>query len=202
MHFQGCTATIRVCRVQRISRRPRRSGRPIAGRFRRNARSWPSRVVVRRSVAERCNCCRLRTGPPLREWRAGCGDPNDCGPLARSAKSLVLVSERRDAGEPNALARFAERSVTSALAESSAPSRNLVLLQAFGFFAAAAERAQYEDWPDDAWSKWRYSRATLARLLAREGMMQEVADAYTAIRAQWNPLPPTLWQRIEAKYRD
>ena len=45
-------------------------------------------------------------------------------------------------------------------------------------YAAAADRARYEDWPDDAWKHWRYRRATLARLLAREGMMQQVADAY------------------------
>jgi hypothetical protein len=31
---------------------------------------------------------------------------------------------------------------------------------------------------------WRYRRATLARLLAREGMTQQVADAYTAVHAK------------------
>jgi hypothetical protein len=49
-------------------------------------------------------------------------------------------------------------------------------------YAAAAERAQDEAWPDDAWRNWRHRRATLARLLAREGMMQQVADAYVAAR--------------------
>jgi len=28
------------------------------------------------------------------------------------------------------------------------------------------------------WRNWRYRRATLARLLAREGMMQQMGDAY------------------------
>ncbi len=40
-------------------------------------------------------------------------------------KAWSWYQKGADAGEPNALARFAERSVTSALAESSAPSRNL-----------------------------------------------------------------------------
>jgi hypothetical protein len=44
-----------------------------------------------------------------------------------------------DAGEPNALARFAEKAT------------------------------------------WRYRRATLARLLARAGMMRAVADAYAKV---------------------
>jgi len=97
-----------------------------------------------------------------------------------------------DAGEPNALARVAERDAANALAESSAPRRNSLLLQAFVFFAAAAERAENEDWPDEVWRNWRYRRATLARLLAREGMMQEVADAYRAVRAKWRTLPSTI----------
>ncbi len=46
---------------------------------------------------------------------------------------------------------------------------------------AAAERAHDEDWPEDAWKQWRYRRATLARLLARQGMMQQVADTYAEV---------------------
>jgi hypothetical protein len=48
------------------------------------------------------------------------------------------------------------------------------LLSAFRFYAAAAERARDAAWPDEAWRHWRYRRATLARLLAREGMMGQV----------------------------
>ena len=47
-------------------------------------------------------------------------------------------------------------------------------------YQAAAERARLEDWPDDAWKHWRYRRASLARVLAQEGMMPEVAHAYGA----------------------
>ena len=49
--------------------------------------------------------------------------------------------------------------------------------------AGAAPRAQVEDWSDDAWKDWRYRRPRLARLLAREEMMAQVADAYTGVRA-------------------
>jgi hypothetical protein len=41
-----------------------------------------------------------------------------------------------------------------------------------------SERARRQEWPDDAWKTWRYRRASLARVLARRGMMREVAQAY------------------------
>ena len=89
-----------------------------------------------------------------------------------------------DAGEPNSLARFAERDERSSLDETDRSKQNALLLRAFSYYAAAAERAKNEDWPDDAWRHWRYRRATLARLLAREGLMQQVADAYASIRGK------------------
>ena len=93
-----------------------------------------------------------------------------------------------EAGEPNALARFAEREESTALDVTDAPSRNKQLLQAFRFYAAAADRAYEENWPDDAWKHWRYRRASLARILAQQGMMEQVADAYTAMLAKRSPL--------------
>ncbi len=92
-----------------------------------------------------------------------------------------------DVGEPNALARFAERHENSALAQTDPSKRNAELLQALKLYAAAAERALEEDWPDDAWKHWRYRRATVARVLAREGMMQQVADAYGAVLDKGSP---------------
>jgi hypothetical protein len=62
--------------------------------------------------------------------------------------------------------------------------RNADLLQAFRLYAAAAERAHKEDWPDDAWKHWRYRRASLARLLAQDGLMQQVADGYREVLAK------------------
>jgi len=88
-----------------------------------------------------------------------------------------------EAGEPNALARFAQREEIAALAASDSSKRNAQLLQAFRLYAAAAIRAYEETWPDDAWRHWRYRRASLARVLAHEGMMQQVADTYAAVLA-------------------
>jgi WD40 repeat protein/TPR repeat protein len=97
-----------------------------------------------------------------------------------AAKAWSWYQKGVDAGEPNAVARFAERDERNALAQTDPLKRNAQLLQAFALYAAAAERAREEDWPDGAWKGWRYRRATLARLLAQQGMMQQVADAYGA----------------------
>jgi hypothetical protein len=102
------------------------------------------------------------------------------------------------AGEPNAIARFAERDEANALIESDRSKRDALLLRAFSLYAAAAERAYEEDWPDDAWKQWRYRRASLARVLAQQGLMQQVADAYGSVLKR---LPPsrTPWERLTGK---
>ena len=100
------------------------------------------------------------------------------------SKAWSWYQKGADIGEPNALARFGTRDDAAAVNESSPQKKNALLLKAFASYAAAAERAQVEGWPDDTWRHWRYRRATLARLLAREGMMPQVADAYVAIRDQ------------------
>ena len=106
-------------------------------------------------------------------------------PVARQpdlSKAWSWYQKGADIGEPNAIARFGERNDVAAVTESSPQKKNALLLKAFASYAAAAERAQIEDWPDDAWKDWRYRRATLARLLARDGLMPEVAAAYMAVR--------------------
>jgi TPR repeat protein len=90
-----------------------------------------------------------------------------------------------EAGEPNALARLAER-------EGGAAS-NTRTLDSFKYYAAAAESARREDWPDEAWRNWRYRRASLARQLAREGMMPEVANTYEHATT---PAARTMWERL------
>jgi TPR repeat protein len=117
---------------------------------------------------------------------------------ADAPKAWQWYQKGADAGEPNALARFAERDERSALAEADASKRNVLLLQAFSRYAIAARRAHDENWPDDAWRYWRYRRASLARLLAHEGMMQQVADAYSAVLEQ-RPPERTLWEKVENK---
>lgn len=80
-------------------------------------------------------------------------------------KAWSWYQKGADQGEPNALARFAERDESNAMVEADPSKSNAQLLQAFRFYAAAAERAHAEDWPDDAWRHWRYRRD--ARTLAR-----------------------------------
>jgi WD40 repeat protein/TPR repeat protein len=94
------------------------------------------------------------------------------------SKAWLWYQKGTDAGESHALARFADRDVRRAMTTASAAQRNALWMRAFGFYAAAADHAGAEGWPDEVWKAWRYRRATLARLLAREGMMQQVADVY------------------------
>jgi WD40 repeat protein/serine/threonine protein kinase/TPR repeat protein len=103
--------------------------------------------------------------------------------------------------EPNALARFGEQADEAAFAASTEAQRNARFLDAFKYFASAAERARHEAWPDEAWRRWRYRRASLARSLARAGMMQEVAEVYVSVWMVDAPPPPTLWQRLGASVR-
>jgi TPR repeat protein len=114
-------------------------------------------------------------------------------------KAWLWYQKGADAGEPFALARFAERYENEALTATDPSKRNAQLLEAFRLYAAAAERAHDEDWPDDAWKHWRYRHASLARLLALEGMMQQVADAYRTTLERTIPRPPTWLERIDAK---
>jgi WD40 repeat protein/serine/threonine protein kinase len=87
------------------------------------------------------------------------------------AQAWAWYQKGADAGEPTALARFGERDEQSSLTAQDPAKARPLLLSAFRFYASAAERARDEAWPDEAWRHWRYRRATLARLLAREGMM-------------------------------
>jgi TPR repeat protein len=116
---------------------------------------------------------------------------------ADQAKAWVWYRKGAEAGEPTALARFGERDERNALAEQDPSKGNALLLEAFRFYAAAAERAYEQDWPDEAWRNWRHRRATLARLLAREGMMSEVAEAYAAIRGPLNLSAAARWKKIK-----
>jgi WD40 repeat protein/serine/threonine protein kinase len=103
------------------------------------------------------------------------------GTPADTKRAWEWYQRAADAGEPNALARFAAREENAALLTQNPAEKRAHWNAAFKYYAAATERARREDWPDGVWRNWRYHRATLARLLAREGMMQQVADAYTAV---------------------
>jgi WD40 repeat protein/serine/threonine protein kinase len=101
-----------------------------------------------------------------------------------------------DAGEPNALARLAEKEEEIASSSSPGPRRTQHLLDAFKYYAAAAERARVEDWSDEAWRNWRYRRASLARLLAADGRVQEVAQIQVAVGRQYALPATSLWTRV------
>jgi TPR repeat protein len=107
------------------------------------------------------------------------------GAVTRVSKAWRWYRQGADAGEPKALARFAEREESEGLGAADPSDRNVQLLKAFTFYAAAVARARVENWPADAWKHWRYRCASLARVLAKEGLMQEVASAYTATLERW-----------------
>ncbi len=112
---------------------------------------------------------------------------NNPGPIASIVfesdltKAWFWYQKGADSGEPHALGRVAQRLEETALLAASRKKQNTEFLQAFTLYATAAEKAKNTDWPDYAWSHWRYRRSTLARYLAREGMMQQVADAFREV---------------------
>ncbi len=120
--------------------------------------------------------------------------------VADKTRAWIWYQKAADVQEPNALARFGKRADDGAFAEQIAARRNAAWLESFKYYAAAAERARREDWPNDAWRDWRYRRASLARLLAREGMMQEVAAAYDNVRRTYAPLPPAWRERFLSQW--
>jgi hypothetical protein len=110
--------------------------------------------------------------------RAGAKDESVLAP--DQARAWFWYQKGADAGEPNALARLADRDDSAAFLAESTGKKVSYWLDSFRHYTAAAERARNEAWPDEAWRDWRYRRASLARLLAREGMMQQVAGVYAA----------------------
>jgi WD40 repeat protein/serine/threonine protein kinase/TPR repeat protein len=116
-------------------------------------------------------------------YEHGIRDEHGAEVLARDeTRAWFWYQEAADAGEPHALARFGERYDDAALAADSETNRDAALLTSFARYAAAAERARREDWPDETWRNWRYRRASLARVLARDGMMYDVAKTYESVR--------------------
>ena len=87
-------------------------------------------------------------------------------------------------GEPSALARVASRAEQEAIAAGDPEKGRALLLEAFRRYAAAVARAEFEGWPETALQRWRHRRASLARVLARDGRMQELADAYEQARGE------------------
>ena len=110
----------------------------------------------------------------------------------------VSNEKSAQAGDLDALVRHAEGEDAAAAAETDTVRRTAHWLEAFKYYAAASERARSEDRPDEQWRNWRYRRASLARLLARDGRMAEVADAYESMRARYAAGSHSAWDRIRA----
>jgi WD40 repeat protein/tRNA A-37 threonylcarbamoyl transferase component Bud32 len=111
---------------------------------------------------------------------------------ASAGRAWLGYRKPQESREPGALARLAEEADEAALVAKSDALRNAHLLDAFKYFAAAAARAQSEGWSDGAWRRWRYRRASLARVLARAGMMEQVAESYESVRMRNAPQPVTF----------
>jgi WD40 repeat protein/serine/threonine protein kinase len=124
------------------------------------------------------------------------GAPGEYVLFPDRARAWSWYGKAAAAHDPQALARFAERDDSEAFAADNAVMRDAHLLEAFKYYAAAAERARIEAWPDSAWKAWRYHRASIARVLEHSGMMQEVARAYTDVRRQYAVQSPTPWARF------
>ena len=116
------------------------------------------------------------------------------------AQAWAWYQKGADAGEPTSLARLAVRAEAEAAHESTAGERDGLLLQSFRCYAAAAEAAGDEAWPDTSWANWRYHRATLARMLGQAGMMQSVADAYQKVRAAATVPQGTWLHKLSAHF--
>jgi hypothetical protein len=83
--------------------------------------------------------------------------------------------------EPHALARSAENEQAAAVL-ANAGEKNAHLLKAFALYATAAELAYRDSLPENEWQVWRYRRASLARLLAEQGMISEAAAAFGMVQ--------------------
>ena len=123
-------------------------------------------------------------GVPIAAFRLGTlGENGPQGiPPGDESQAWQWFQKGADAGEPNALARFAARDEKAGLEYSR--DRDALLLRAFSGYAAAAMHAYRENWPDGAWKHWRYRRASLARVLAAEGLMQPVAESFARVQTQ------------------
>lgn len=101
-------------------------------------------------------------------------------PAASGVRSNAIGS-----AAPLALARLGDAAERAALDAQTESERTACLLRAFGYFAAADARAERAGWPDNASMPLRYRRASLARVLARAGMMPQVAQTYERVLGEY-----------------
>jgi TPR repeat protein len=123
-----------------------------------------------------------------RLYERGISTPTSQGggaPGSDAVEAWSWYEKGATAGDPNALARLGAREDERAAAASASVERNADWIRSFKYYASAAERARFEDWPDETWRPWRYRRASLARFLAREKMTAQVANEFAAVRSRY-----------------
>jgi WD40 repeat protein len=120
-------------------------------------------------------------------------------PLSTTERVLLGLPHypiRAQAGDPTALVHTAETEERAALSAENSQDRDAHLLQAFKYYASAAELAATQGQSDEVWRPWRYRRASLARLLARDGIIDKVAKEYESVRNQYSY--QTVTQRLQS----
>lgn len=114
-------------------------------------------------------------------------------PLASSLRAVTespptearVPSGAIDPAGAYALAREGDLAEGAAFGARNESEREADLLQAFGLFAAAEARAGRAGVSGDVVRRWRYRRASLARVLASAGMMSQVAQDYARVLRQY-----------------
>ncbi len=102
------------------------------------------------------------------------------GLSADSAKAQHWLKLGVDSLEPEALGRFAEQTEAAAALAVAQSEKHHLLLKALASYTLASEQARLQAWPDAVYKAWRYRRATLARVLAKEGLLREVVETYAS----------------------
>jgi WD40 repeat protein len=120
--------------------------------------------------------------------------------LALPPSAAVPVAPANEADAMPQLRR-AEDEDAAAAAEKDDRKRAALRLDAFENYAASCERARMAGWRDETWKPSCYRRASLARLLAQDGMMRRVADTYDQVLDKWGPQPPGIFTRIGNLFR-
>jgi TPR repeat protein len=100
------------------------------------------------------------------------------GLSADTAKAQHWLKLGADSLEPEALGHIAEQTEIAAAPAGGGPLNDHLLLQALALYTLASEQARLQAWPDAVYKVWRYRRATLARVLAHDGLIREVVETY------------------------
>jgi WD40 repeat protein/serine/threonine protein kinase len=114
--------------------------------------------------------------------RSRLGIPRD--PRVKAPDRTQPAASDSDVAEPDSLPELASREELAAIGENDPAVRDQRLLRALALYSTAAEQGRLQGRSDDRFRHWCYRRASLARVLAAEGLMQQVAQSYQAALAR------------------